>query len=215
MRKLFVVFAVGLATMFLATQAAFAHSRPIRFDPAPGAVLQSAPAQVTGYFTNELRKDPNWNFLQVKDAQGGSVVNGDITLSTDRRQMSVPLKSGLAGGQYTVTWRSWDDADGEIFGDCYTFFVGQAAADAAVTAKSRLDGGGDCQRIEIDGGKGTPTAAAVATTMAGANIDTGGAATDSGGGSNGVSAWFILAGIAVGMVLGFGGARVIKTGKPE
>ncbi len=215
MRKLALVL-VGSATaaLLLATQIAFAHSRPIRFDPAPGAVLTTAPAQVSGWFTSDLRKDPNWNFLKVTDAQGASVTTGDVQVSTDRRQMTVALKSGLAAGLYTVTWRSWDDADGEIFGDCYNFFVGQAAADAAVSNQTRLDAGSSCQRLEIDGSKATPTAAEVATTVATANTDTGDSGGDSGGGgSNGVSAWFILAGIAVGMVLGFGGSRVIGSGK--
>jgi methionine-rich copper-binding protein CopC len=135
----------------------FAHSRPLRFDPAPGAVLQAAPASITGYFSSDIRRDPNWSFLQVTDAQGQRVDAGETTLSSDRLQMTTTLKSGLGPGSYLVTWRSWDDADGEIFGDCYVFYVGQAAADAGVTSKARLDGGSKCQRIEYAAKSGTPT----------------------------------------------------------
>ena len=45
----------------------------VRFEPAPGAVLQAAPASVTGYFTSDIRRDPNWSFIQVTDAQGQRV----------------------------------------------------------------------------------------------------------------------------------------------
>jgi methionine-rich copper-binding protein CopC len=208
MKRTIFVTCSGIALAFLAVATAEAHSRPIRFDPAPGVVLQSAPAQVTGYFTNELRRDPSWNFIQVKDAQGNTVSTGDVQLSADRLQMSIALKSGLGPGMYLVGWRSWDDTDGEIFGDCYTFFVGQAAADAAATNKTRLDGGSACERLEISATEGTPTAAQVATATAPeeeASADGGG----SSGGSSDVPVWALIAGIAGGLVVGAVGGRVV------
>jgi methionine-rich copper-binding protein CopC len=211
MRRILV--AAGLlliASLALASQTVLAHSRPIRFDPAPGAILIAAPGQVTGYFTSELRRDPNWNFIQVKDAQGNTVSTGDVQLSADRLQMSISLKSGLGAGMYLVAWRSWDDTDGEIFGDCYTFFVGQAAADAAVTNKTRLDGGSACERLEISTTEGTPTAAQVATATAPeeeAPADTSGSSS---GGSD-VPVWALIIGIAGGAVAGLVGGRIIFT----
>src|SRR3954469_3349256 len=94
---LLVLVAGGIA----ATQV-FAHSRPLRFDPAPGAVLQAAPASITGYFTSDIRRDPNWSFIHVEDAQGQRVDTGDSALSTDRLQMTATLKPGLAPGAYLV-----------------------------------------------------------------------------------------------------------------
>src|SRR3990170_4897783 len=85
----FALVALGL----LGAQLASAHSRPIRFDPPPGAVLSAAPERVTGWFTSELRNDPNWTYLQVSDENGARVDTGSISLSTDRRQMSVALRS--------------------------------------------------------------------------------------------------------------------------
>ncbi|HEY7270696.1 MAG TPA: copper resistance CopC family protein, partial [Dehalococcoidia bacterium] len=163
-RKL--VFGAGLVLgALVALQLTFgiveAHSRPVRFDPAPGAVLQSAPAQVSGWFTSDIKRDPNWSFIHVTDQQGNRVDAGDAQLSTDRRQMTVALKPGLAPGRYLVTWRTYDDSDGAIFGDCYTLFVGQAAADAAVSSQYRLDAGTDCQRIDVESNAGTPTASQV------------------------------------------------------
>src|SRR6478672_11917876 len=101
---LLVLMASGVA----ATQV-FAHSRPLRFDPAPGAVLQAAPASITGWFGSDIRRDPNWSFLQVTDAQGQRVDMGETALSSDRLQMKATLKSGLGPGAYMVSWRTWDD----------------------------------------------------------------------------------------------------------
>jgi methionine-rich copper-binding protein CopC len=129
--------AVGYFTM------AEAHSRPVRFDPAPGSVLSAAPAQITGWFTSDIRRDPG-SFIQVLDDSGAQVQAGDVQLSSDRRQMSVALNSSLGEGRYLVYWSTFDDEDGEVFSGCFTFFVGQAAADAAVSNGHALDGGGDC-----------------------------------------------------------------------
>jgi methionine-rich copper-binding protein CopC len=192
-----------IAVIALATNA-FAHSRPIRFDPAPGAVLSTAPAKVEAWFTSDMRRDPNWTYIRVTDAQGTRVDSGETTLSTDRRQLSVALKSGLGSGRYVVTWRNWDDSDGEIFGDCYTFFVGQAAADAAVNDKFRLDAGSSCERLELGTEKGTPTPDQV--KAAGVETDTG-AAGDSGG--SGIPAWALVLGVVGGVVAGSVGARFI------
>jgi methionine-rich copper-binding protein CopC len=198
----------------LAATTASAHSRPIRFDPAPGAVLQSAPAQVQGWFTADIRRDPNWSFIRVADAQGNRVDTGEVQLSSDRRQMSVALKSGLAPGRYIVTWRTYDDGDGAIFGDCYAFFVGQAAADAAVTSNSRLDGGGSCARIEVSAKNGTPVPGLTVTAVPAAAADVhdddhSDTAAGSDGGSD-VPWWALIAGIGGGLAVGMVGGSLVS-----
>ena len=140
----------------LFAQGAFAHSQPIRFDPPPGAVLSAAPAKIEGWFTSPIRRDSNWTFMRVTDAQGNRVDTGETVLSSDRRQMTVNLRPNLPEGRYVVTHRAWDDEDNEIVSDCYTFFVGQAAADAAFTDRFLLSGGTDCERFEVSARDGTP-----------------------------------------------------------
>src|SRR6187397_2439712 len=103
LRNLRTVFVAGLLVLVaggIAATHAYAHSRPLRFDPAPGAILQAAPASVTGFFSSDIRRDPNWSFIQVTDAQGQRVDTGETALSTDRLQMTATLKSGLGPGAY-------------------------------------------------------------------------------------------------------------------
>jgi methionine-rich copper-binding protein CopC len=201
----------------LTAQTVFAHSRPVRFDTPAGAVLTAAPSQVTGWFTQPLRRDPEWNFLRVTDAQGNRVDVGEPTLSGDRKQMSVSLRPGLGEGRYQVTWRTWDDNDGRIFGDCYAFFVGQAAADAAVAANSRLDGGNTCQRIDVPGTQGTPVAGGTpqATAVPEDHEDEAdepmtSAETEGGDDSDGVPVWTVVLGAIAGMVIGGVGGRMLS-----
>lgn len=201
-----IVVAASAVAAMLYVQLASAHSRPIRFDPAPGAVLSAAPAQVSGWFTSDLRRDPNWNFIRVLGPNGQRVDTGEPILGADRLSMTVNLQSGLGAGRYLVTWRTWDDADGEIFGDCYTFFVGQAAADAAIAQKVRLDGGSQCERIEFDAGGGTPVPGQTQTPESPAGEDDH--SEDDGGGLPG---WALIAGIGGGLALGLVGGRVIGT----
>ena len=46
------------------------------------------------------------------DSDGNDVTTGDVDLSTDRRQMTATLQSGLGAGRYIVYWSTFDDVDG-------------------------------------------------------------------------------------------------------
>jgi len=194
-----------------------AHSRPIRFEPSPGQVLTSAPASVSGWFTSELRRDPNWTFLHVTDAQGNRVDTGETQISSDRRQLTVALKAGLAAGKYQVTWRGFDDEDGAIFGDCYVFYVGQAAADQGFQDFQRIDGGGtrECARIDFEAANGTPVANGTPQgTVTATDEDEEGpgapeatGSTDNDGG--GVPAWTVVLAGVLGIVVGGAGMRFV------
>jgi methionine-rich copper-binding protein CopC len=220
MRKKLLITAFGLAALGAAVLAGVvsAHSRPIRFEPSPGQVLTAAPASVSGWFTAELRRDPNWTFLHVTDASGARVEAGETQLSSDRRQLTVQLRSGLGPGKYQVTWRGFDDEDGAIFGDCYVFYVGQAAADQGFTDFQRIDGGGtrECARIEFEALNGTPAAGGTpqGTTVPPddghadeGDMDEGSenAGSDDGGG---VPAWIpVLTGV-LGIIAGGAGVKL-------
>jgi copper transport protein len=143
MRKFLLLPAFAVLAALASISIVQAHSRPVRFDPAPGAVLDSAPSEVTGWFTSDIRRADE-SFIQVLDHDGEEVQTGDVELSTDRRQMSVSLQSGLEDGHYLVYWSTFADADGEVFCGCHLFFVGQAAADHAAEEAIAVDGGAEC-----------------------------------------------------------------------
>jgi methionine-rich copper-binding protein CopC len=191
-----------------------AHSRPIRFEPSPGQVLAAAPASVSGWFTAELRRDPNWTFLQVTDAQGARVDAGETQISSDRRQLTVQLKTGLGPGKYQVTWRGFDDEDGAIFGDCYVFYVGQPAADAGFNDFQRIDGGGtrECARIDVEAANGTPVAGGTPQGTAapdGGHDDGDEPADDTAADDDsGVPAWTVVLAAVVGLVAGGAGMKL-------
>lgn len=212
---------IALLTGLVLTQVVQAHSRPLRFDPAPGSVLAAAPASVTGWFNADLRRDPNWNYIQITDEQKNRVDTGDYVLSADRRQMTVALRPGLPAGRYLVTWRTWDDADGRIFGDCFTFFVGQAAADAAITANYRLDGGADCQRIDVQASEGTPVPGVTVTPApegptGGSIPPSGDEQPDAATSSDGVAPWLLAVTGGLGLVIGAAGAGLfLRKGEAE
>lgn len=207
------LFGVGafaaLLVAAVSVQSGLAHSRPIRFDPPPGAVLQAAPTQVSGWFTNPLRRDPDWNFLRVTNADGARVDTGEPILSQDRRQMTVNLQPNLPNGRYTVAWHAWDDNDGHILGDCYTFYIGQAAAEQGVMDRVRLDGGGNCVRTDISAHAGTPVPG-VTPTANGHGAVAGETHADDDA-SNGVAVWVLMLGVAGGLFVGLIGGRLIST----
>ncbi len=131
------------------TSSVEAHSRPVRFDPAPGAVLEAAPASITGWFTSDIRRTDE-SFIKILDEGGVHITTGEVQLSNDRRQMSVTLPASLGEGRYVVHWSTFDDADGEVLRECYAFFVGQAAADEAVEHGESLDAAANCPAADED-----------------------------------------------------------------
>ena len=184
--------AIAVAAMLVPT--ALAHSRPVRFDPAPGAILASAPTTVTGWFSNDLRRDPANTFLHVIDGLNRRVDQGEPVLSTDRRQMSVTLASGLGEGHYLIHWSALDDGDGHTSTGCYVFFVGQAAADTAVRGGDQLDGGSRC-----------PAVAAPEPDDEGTASSENSGVEDDGG----VPVWALLGGVLGGVAMGFLGGRML------
>jgi hypothetical protein len=123
----------------------------------------------------------------------------------------------LPEGRYVVTWRSWDDSDGAIFGDCYTFFIGQAAADAAFNDRFRLDGGNTCQRIDVSARDGTPVAGGTpqgsVTPEDSDDHDDEESMTNTGDGEedSDIPIWALAVGIIGGVVVGGVGGRFLAS----
>ena len=113
-----------------AAPAAWAHARVVSTTPRDGAVLASAPSQVTIRFDETVR------------VQGGTVVVANrgkrsVVAREVRSRGStvvIPLRK-LRDGDYTVRWRVLSD-DGHIVGGVFAFAVGagRASPTAALSA---------------------------------------------------------------------------------
>ena len=161
--RIAITFAAAL--LALATVAtAGGHASPERFNPGPGAVLDAAPARVDGWFTQDIRRQEDESFLRVyrveADGALGQRVDTDTTIidDDDRRHMFVELTPNTGPGEYAVAWQTLSDEDDEHDGNCYRFFVGQEAADAAHEARSRIDVAGACPTATVSAPP-APTAA--------------------------------------------------------
>lgn len=211
--RVYLFLVVGIAALFFFTGTASAHSRPVRFDPEPGRVLETAPSSVQGWFSNEIRQTDT-SFMRILDAQGRQVQPSDSEIGQDRRSMRVALPAELPDGAYIVHWSTFDDAYGEVFAGCYVFFVGQTAADSAVERGRALDGGGVCPvaRDEQAAGAGHDPAGAGADpdSQGGdteATSNAGGHGAVSVGTENGVAGWVLVSGVVLALGIGLSAHR--------
>lgn len=130
-RRLTPILLLTLLLTLLSTGNASAHAEFKSATPAPDSTLASAPDRVVIVFTEEL--EPDGNLIQVTDASGATVDQGDTALATSdaqRATMSVSLQSGLGDGVYTVSWKN-AGADGHSEEGNFSFTVGAATATPA------------------------------------------------------------------------------------
>src|SRR3989304_4057956 len=147
--------AAGLLAL-VALTAAFGHSEPVRFSPAPGQVLDAAPQRVDGWFSQEMRRSGTDTSIAVHPVMSGGMLDDPVSGETviddsDRRHMYADLAGDLMPGQYVVAWSALSDEDEHADPGCYRFFVGQEAADAAVQSGARLDAAEECATLGGDG----------------------------------------------------------------
>ncbi len=120
-RVRFAILLAGAIVIVLAGSAS-AHALIRNSDPASGAILQTAPAQVVVTFTEP--PDPALSYLHVLNSAGQSVTNGNSgPLPGDPLKLRVELQP-LPDGVYTVVWRTVSKVDGHVTGSSYSFGVG-------------------------------------------------------------------------------------------
>jgi copper transport protein len=112
-------------------EAAWAHARLLRTVPADGTVLGKAPTQVRVVFADNVR--PSSGIRAIRNG-GGSVLDGKPRV-VGGRVLVLPLRPGLADGDYTVLWRVLSD-DGHTVAGVLAFGVGagRAPPQAALSA---------------------------------------------------------------------------------
>ncbi|MCJ1678745.1 copper resistance protein CopC [Streptomyces sp. APSN-46.1] len=138
--RLALVLAALLATLFTAASPAAAHAALTASDPKEGAVVATAPAQVTLSFSEQVAM--GGDSIRVLDPRGKRVDTGELRdmCSGSTIRYGTALHSGLPNGTYTVAWQAVS-ADSHPVSGAFTFSIGAPSA-TSVTLPSREAGGG-------------------------------------------------------------------------
>lgn len=138
--RLTLVLAALLAAFFAAASPASAHAALTASDPTDGAVVATAPAQITLSFSEGVAM--NGDSIRVLDPQGKRVDTGELRdlCSGSIIRYGTALRPGLPDGTYTVAWQAIS-ADSHPISGAFTFSIG-APSETAVSLPSRTAGDG-------------------------------------------------------------------------
>jgi copper transport protein len=118
---------LGLVVVMLRAVPAVAHANLVRSDPAAGAVLTTAPAQVQLWFSEQ--PDPHFSDVQVINANGRRVDHADMRPApSDPLSLIAGVSSPLPDGLYTIVWKTVSAVDGHVVNGSVPFYVGQPPA---------------------------------------------------------------------------------------
>lgn len=120
--------ALAIAAPLAGATTASAHSALVSSDPAPGAALAAAPAQITLTFNEDVLEMGAAVFVVDAagvDHAGEPVVAGPV--------VTVPIEGVLPGGAIEARWRVVS-ADGHPISDVLPFTVAGEAPDASAPA---------------------------------------------------------------------------------
>ncbi len=124
-RFLLVLFAVvALVALGAPVRTALAHAEPERAIPPINGTVESSPAKVEIWFSQEVTADGNK--IAVTGPDGSSVDRGDTKVDlndTTHTHVTVSLSPNLPPGVYTVNWVSVSEEDGDADNGKYTFTI--------------------------------------------------------------------------------------------
>ncbi|MFE8925165.1 copper resistance CopC/CopD family protein [Streptomyces rochei] len=136
-RTVVLLLLAAACALLAAAGPASAHAALTGSDPQQGAVVDTAPAQVSLTFSESVSLDDD--SLRVLDPKGKRVDEGRPS-GTGGTTYSVRLHSGLPDGTYTVTYQVVS-ADSHPVAGAYTFSIG-APSDTSVSVYGTDPGGG-------------------------------------------------------------------------
>lgn len=138
--RLMLVLAALFAALLTAAVPASAHAALTASDPKDGAVVATAPAQVTLSFSEGVAM--NGDSIRVLDPQGKRVDTGELRdlCSGNVIRYGTALRPGLPDGTYTVAWQAVS-ADSHPVSGAFTFSIG-APSQTAVTLPAQTAGDG-------------------------------------------------------------------------
>ncbi|MFD9334591.1 copper resistance protein CopC [Streptomyces sp. NPDC060028] len=138
--RLTLVLAALLATLFAMAAPASAHAALTASDPKDGAVVATAPAQVTLSFSEQVAMGND--SIRVLDPQGKRIDTGELRdmCSGSTIRYGTALHTGLPNGTYTVAWQAVS-ADSHPVAGAFTFSIGAPSATAVnLPAQTAGDG---------------------------------------------------------------------------
>ncbi len=118
-------------TLALGSGPASAHAEYDRSIPAADSTVDTSPAQVGVWFTEEVTSATT---LEVTGPEGTRVDAGDSALDLydpNRQHVTVSLKPNLPPGEYTVKWTSVSAEDGDTATGEFAFGVARMATPVA------------------------------------------------------------------------------------
>ncbi|MFJ3879277.1 copper resistance protein CopC [Streptomyces sp. NPDC090077] len=138
--RLALVLAALLATLFTAAAPATAHAALTASDPQDGAVVATAPAQVTLSFSEQVAMGDD--SIRVMDPQGKRVDTGELRdmCSGSIIRYGTALHPGLPNGTYTVAWQAVS-ADSHPISGAFTFSIGTPSATSVALPDQKVGGG--------------------------------------------------------------------------
>ncbi|MEU8839596.1 copper resistance protein CopC [Streptomyces roseus] len=138
--RLALVLAALLAALFTAAGPAAAHAALTASDPQDGAVVATAPAQVTLSFSEQVAMGDD--SIRVMDPQGKRVDTGELRdmCSGSTIRYGTALHSGLPDGTYTVAWQAIS-ADSHPVSGAFTFSIGAPSATSVALPTAQVGGG--------------------------------------------------------------------------
>ncbi|MGW5848063.1 copper resistance CopC/CopD family protein [Streptomyces sp. NPDC055254] len=138
--RLALVLATLLATLFTAATPASAHAALTASDPKDGAVVATAPAQVTLSFSEQVALGDD--SIRVLDPRGKRVDTGELRdmCSGSVIRYGTALHTGLPDGTYTVAWQAVS-ADSHPISGAFTFSIGAPSATSVALPAQQAGGG--------------------------------------------------------------------------
>ncbi len=118
------VLLMSFAGLLFAASPALAHAQLLSSDPAPGAVLDTAPTSITLVFTEPI--EISLGAIRLFDGAGKQVDIGKATHPAGHTEQVRVALGSLANGSYVVDWRVVS-SDSHPVHAAYTFQVGAAS----------------------------------------------------------------------------------------
>jgi copper transport protein len=129
---------LALVALAIAAPAASAHATLEATTPARGAAVKAEPAQVVFRFNEPV--EGTFGAVRVFDAKGTRVDDNHVGHPGGAgEKIAVGLRSGLAHGAYTATYRVVS-ADGHTVSGGFVFDIGAAGAAPGASVADLLDG---------------------------------------------------------------------------